>query len=173
MASATRPRHSSEYRFWTLMCTLAALVFLLFYVLWLQRQREQRLQVTVDIVLQLINSRNFARFHNLRVIKIHNDLVGRLNDQYERELRENGDGPREIDGATLPTLSFWQRAHRCQSWYLNSGPKLLKASSPKRQATFPRWRQPANLVSSLPPLSSHAVHKEELSRQQRHPNRPI
>ena len=92
--------------FWTLMCTLAALVFLLFYVLWLQRQREQRLQVTVDIVLQLINSRNFARFHNLRVIKIHNDLVGRLNDQYERELRENGDGPREIDGATLPTLSF-------------------------------------------------------------------
>ena len=92
--------------FWTLMCTLAALVFLLFYVLWLKRQREQRLQVTVDIVLQLINSRNFARFHNLRVIKIHNDLVGRLNDQYERELRENGDGPREIDGATLPTLSF-------------------------------------------------------------------
>ena len=92
--------------FWTLMCTLAALVFLLFYVLWLQRQREQRLQVTVDIVLQLINSRNFARFHNLRVIKIHNDLVGRLNDQYERELRENGDAPSVIDGATLPPSSL-------------------------------------------------------------------
>jgi hypothetical protein len=92
--------------FWTLMCTLAALVFLLFYVLWLKRQREQRLQVTVDIVLQLINSRNFARFHNLRVIKIHNDLVGRLNDQYERELRENGDAPSVIDGATLPPSSL-------------------------------------------------------------------
>ena len=92
--------------FWTLMLALAALALSLSYILWLTRQRDQRLQVTVDIVLQLINSRNFARYHNLRVIKIHNDLVERLNDQYERELRENGDGPREIDGATLPTLSF-------------------------------------------------------------------
>ena len=92
--------------FWGLMSALVAILLLLFYTLWLTRQRDQRLQVTVDIVLQLTNSRNFARYHNLRVIKIHNDLVERLNDQYERELRENGDGPREIDGATLPTLSF-------------------------------------------------------------------
>jgi len=76
------------------------------YVLWLQRQRDQRLQVTVDLVLQLTNSRNFARYHNLRVIKIHNDLVERLNDQYERELRVNGDAPREISSATLPALSL-------------------------------------------------------------------
>src|ERR1039458_8707927 len=87
--------------FWGLMSVLVAILLLLFYTLGLTRQRDQRLQVTVDIVLQLTNSRNFARYHNLRVIKIHNDLVERLNDQYERELRENGDGPREIDGATL------------------------------------------------------------------------
>jgi hypothetical protein len=92
--------------FWGLMCALVAILLLLLYVFWLMRQRDQRLAVTVDIVLQLTNSRNFARYHNLRVIKIHNDLVERLNDQYERELRENDDGPREIDGATLPTLSF-------------------------------------------------------------------
>jgi hypothetical protein len=88
------------------MCALVAILLLLFYVLWLTHQRDQRLQVTVDIVLQLTNSRNFARYHNLRVIKIHNELVERLNDQYERELRENGDAPREISSATLPALSF-------------------------------------------------------------------
>ena len=92
--------------FWGLMCALGTILLLLFYVLWLTRQRDQRLRITVDIVLQLTNSRNFARYHNLRVIKIHNDLVDRLNDQYERELRENGDAPREIDSATLPALSF-------------------------------------------------------------------
>jgi hypothetical protein len=92
--------------FWGLMCALGTILLLLFYVLWLTRQRDQRLRVTVDIVLQLTNSRNFARYHNLRIIKIHNDLVDRLNDQYERELRENGDAPREIDSATLPALSF-------------------------------------------------------------------
>ena len=92
--------------FWALMCALVAIIFLLLYVLWLTRQRDQRLQVTVDIVLQLINSRNFARYHNLRVIKIHNDLVERLNDQYERELRANADGTRELDSASLPSLSF-------------------------------------------------------------------
>jgi hypothetical protein len=88
------------------MCALVAILLLLFYVIWLTHQRDQRLQVTVDIVLQLTNSRNFARYHNLRVIKIHNELVERLNDQYERELRENGDAPREISSATLPALSF-------------------------------------------------------------------
>jgi chaperonin cofactor prefoldin len=87
------------------MCALVAILLLLLYVLWLMRQRDQRLRVTVDIVLQLTNSRNFARFHNMRVIKIHNELVERLNDQYERELRENGDAPREIDSATLPASS--------------------------------------------------------------------
>jgi hypothetical protein len=92
--------------FWGLMCALIAILLLLLYVFWLMRQRDQRLAVTVDIVLQLTNSRNFARYHNLRVIKIHNNLVERINDQYERELRENGDGPREIDSATLPALSF-------------------------------------------------------------------
>jgi hypothetical protein len=92
--------------FWGLMCALAAIVGLLHYILWLLRQRDQRLRVTVDIVLQLTNSRNFARYHNLRVIKIHNELVERLNDQYERELRENGDAPREISSASLPPLSF-------------------------------------------------------------------
>ena len=91
--------------FWGLMCALGAIIGLLLYVHLLLRQRDQRLRVTVDIVLQLTNSRNFARYHNLRVIKIHNELVERLNDQYERELRENGDAPREISGATLPALS--------------------------------------------------------------------
>ena len=48
--------------FWGLMCALGAILLLLLYVLWLMRQRDQRLRVTVDIVLQLTNSRNFARF---------------------------------------------------------------------------------------------------------------
>jgi hypothetical protein len=91
--------------FWGLICSLVTILLLLLYVLWLQRQRDQRLRVTVDLVLQLTNSRNFARFHNMRVIKIHNDLVERLNDQYERELREDGGAPREIDSATLPASS--------------------------------------------------------------------
>jgi hypothetical protein len=91
--------------FWGLMCALGAIIGLLLYVHWLLRQRDQRLRVTVDIALQLTNSRNFARYHNLRVIKIHNELVERLNDQYERELRENGDAPREINGATLTASS--------------------------------------------------------------------
>jgi hypothetical protein len=127
--------------FWTLMCTLAALVFLLFYVLWLKRQREQRLQVTVDIVLQLINSRNFARFHNLRVIKIHNDLVGRLNDQYERELRENGDAPSVIDGATLPPSS------------LASPSGLTADSAPGQQSQASGNEQPAE-ISRIPSVAA-------------------
>jgi len=42
--------------------------------------------------------RNFARYHNLRVIKIHNRLCrASQRSNMSRELRENGDGPREID----------------------------------------------------------------------------
>jgi hypothetical protein len=132
--------------FWGLMCALVAILLLLLYILWLMRQRDQRLRITVDIVLQLTNSRNFARYHNLRVIKIHNDLVERLNDQYERELRENGDGPREIDSATLPALSFLAPSGPERRFSIpNSRPKRPTASSPKRQAASPRSRLPANL----------------------------
>jgi len=91
--------------FWCLMISFVAIITLLLYILWLLRQRDQRLRITVDIVHQLTNSRNFARFHNLRVIKIHNDLVERLNDQFERELREGGDNQRPIESATLPGVS--------------------------------------------------------------------
>ena len=123
--------------FWGLMCALVAILLLLLYVLWLMRQRDQRLRVTVDIVLQLTNSRNFARFHNMRVIKIHNELVERLNDQYERELRENGDAPREIDSATLPKLSFLTL----------SGPS---ANSTSEQQTEAPGSEQSQEVSSIP-----------------------
>ena len=68
----------------------------------------------------------------MRVIKIHNELVERLNDQYERELRENGDAPREIDSATLPKLSFLTPSGPSAIQHPNSRPKLPAASSPKR-----------------------------------------
>jgi hypothetical protein len=91
--------------YWVMMCALVAVIVLLLYIYWLLRQRDQRMRVTVDMVLQLINSRNYARYHNLRIIKIHNDLVDRINDQYERELRENGDGPRATDSSAIPGLA--------------------------------------------------------------------
>ena len=127
--------------FWGLMCALVAILLLLLYVLWLMRQRDQRLAVTVDIVLQLTNSRNFARYHNLRVIKIHNDLVERLNDQYERELRENGDGPREIDSATLPALSFL-------------APSGQVADSTPEQQTEASDSEQSQEVSSIPSVAA-------------------
>ena len=127
--------------FWALMCALVAILFLLLYVLWLTRQRDQRLQVTVDIVLQLINSRNFARYHNLRVIKIHNDLVERLNDQYERELRENGEAPREIDSATLSALSLL-------------APSAQPADSTSVQQTEPSGSEQSQEVSSIPSVAA-------------------
>ena len=127
--------------FWALMCALVAILFLLLYVLWLTRQRHQRLQVTVDIVLQLINSRNFARYHNLRVIKIHNDLVERLNDQYERELRENGDTPSVIDGATLPPSS------------LASPSGLTADPAPGQQSQASGNEQPAE-ISRIPSVAA-------------------
>jgi hypothetical protein len=91
--------------YWVMMCALVAVIVLLLYIYWLLRQRDQRMRVTVDMVLQLINSRNYARYHNLRIIKIHNDLVDRINNQYERELRENGDGPRATDSSAIPGLA--------------------------------------------------------------------
>ena len=127
--------------FWGLMCALVAILLLLLYVLWLMRQRDQRLAVTVDIVLQLTNSRNFARYHNLRVIKIHNNLVERINDQYERELRENGDGPREIDSATLPALSFL-------------APSGQVADSTPEQQTEPSDSEQSQEVSSIPSVAA-------------------
>ncbi len=127
--------------FWGLMCALVAILLLLLYVLWLMRQRDQRLRVTVDIVLQLTNSRNFARFHNMRVIKIHNELVERLNDQYERELRENGDAPREIDSATLPKLSF----------LAVSGPS---ADSTSEQQTEAPGSEQSQEISSIPSVAA-------------------
>ena len=127
--------------FWGLMCALVAILLLLSYILWLTRQRDQRLQVTVDIVLQLINSRNFARYHNLRVIKIHNDLVERLNDQYERELRENGDTPSVIDGATLPPSS------------LASPSGLTVDSAPGQQSQASGNEQPAE-ISRIPSVAA-------------------
>src|ERR1017187_5646129 len=127
--------------FWGLMCALVAILLLLSYILWLTRQRDQRLQVTVDIVLQLINSRNFARYHNLRVIKIHNDLVERLNDQYERELRENGDTPSVIDGATLPPSS------------LASPSGLTADSAPGQQSQASGNEQPAE-ISCIPSVAA-------------------
>jgi hypothetical protein len=123
------------------MCALVAILLLLLYVFWLMRQRDQRLAVTVDIVLQLTNSRNFARYHNLRVIKIHNDLVERLNDQYERELRENGDGPREIDSATLPALSFL-------------APSGQVADSTPEQQTEASDSEQSQEVSSIPSVAA-------------------
>jgi len=111
------------------------------YVLWLQRQRDQRLQVTVDLVLQLTNSRNFARYHNLRVIKIHNELVERLNDQYERELRENADAPREISSATLPALSPLAPSGQPTD------------TTPEQQMEAPDSEQPQE-VSSIPSLAA-------------------
>ena len=127
--------------FWGLMCALVAILLLLLYVLWLMRQRDQRLAVTVDIVLQLTNSRNFARYHNLRVIKIHNNLVERINDQYERELRENGDGPREIDSATLPALSFL-------------APSGQVADSTPKQQTEASDSEQSQEVSSIPSVAA-------------------
>jgi hypothetical protein len=123
------------------MCALVAILLLLFYVLWLQRQRDQRLQVTVDLVLQLTNSRNFARYHNLRVIKIHNELVERLNDQYERELRENADAPREISSATLPALSPLAPSGQPTD------------TTPEQQMEAPDSEQPQE-VSSIPSLAA-------------------
>ena len=127
--------------FWGLMCALVAILLLLLYVFWLMRQRDQRLAVTVDIVLQLTNSRNFARYHNLRVIKIHNNLVERINDQYERELRENGDGPREIDCATLPALSFL-------------APSGQVADSTPEQQTEASDSEQSQEVSSIPSVAA-------------------
>jgi hypothetical protein len=94
--------------FWGLMVSFVAIIGLMVYILWLLRQRDQRLRITVDIVQQLTNSRNYARFHNLRVINIHNDLVGRLNDQYEGELRDGGGVPREVDSASMPGPSLYR-----------------------------------------------------------------
>ena len=127
--------------FWGLMCALVAILLLLFYVLWLQRQRDQRLQVTVDLVLQLTNSRNFARYHTLRVIKIHNELVERLNAQYERELRENADAPREISSATLPALSPLAPSGQPTD------------TTPEQQMEAPDSEQPQE-VSSIPSLAA-------------------
>ena len=133
--------------FWGLMCALVAILLLLLYVLWLMRQRDQRLRVTVDIVLQLTNSRNFARFHNMRVIKIHNELVERLNDQYERELRENGDAPREIDSATLPKLSFLTL----------SGPSANSTSEQQTEAPGSEQSQEVSSIPSVAAASEFAI----------------
>ena len=139
--------------FWGLLCALVAMLLLLLYVLWLMRQRDQRLTVTVDIVLQLTNSRNFARYHNLRVIKIHNDFVERLNEQYERELRENGDGPREIDSATLPALPFLAPSGQSADSTSEQQTEASGSEQSQEVSSIPRSRLPANLASSLAPSS--------------------
>jgi hypothetical protein len=123
--------------FWGLMCALVVIIVLLLYILWMMGQRDQRLRITVDIVLQLTNSRNFARYHNLRVIKIHNDLVERLNDQFERELRVNGDGPREVDSATLPVLSFLRSSGPSEDSASQPGAEAADSEEPHETSTIP------------------------------------
>jgi hypothetical protein len=78
----------SEY--WGVVCEGIAITFLLLYIFWMRNQRAERFRMTVDIVHQLLNSRAFARFHANRVIRIHNELVRKLNDEHESKLRSGG-----------------------------------------------------------------------------------
>jgi hypothetical protein len=82
--------------YWGVVVEGIAITFLLLYIFWMRNQRAERFRMTVDMVHQLLNSRAFARFHATRVIKIHNELVRKLNDEYESKLRSGGSDELDI-----------------------------------------------------------------------------
>jgi hypothetical protein len=88
-----------EVEFWSSILFGSALVIALAYISWLHRQRDDRYRITVDIIMQLLNSRDYALFHNLRVIKKHNDLVARLNEEFD-----NRDSSSAEQTATKPPV---------------------------------------------------------------------
>jgi hypothetical protein len=82
--------------YWGVVVEGIAITFLLLYIFWMRNQRAERFRMTVDIVHQLLNSRAFARFHANRVIRIHNELVRKLNDKHESKLRAGGSDELDI-----------------------------------------------------------------------------
>jgi hypothetical protein len=82
--------------YWGVVCEGIAITFLLLYIFWMRNQRAERFRMTVDMVHQLLNSRAFARFHANRVIRIHNELVRKLNDEHESKMRSGGSDELDI-----------------------------------------------------------------------------
>jgi hypothetical protein len=82
--------------YWGVVVEGIAITFLLLYIFWMRNQRAERFRMTVDMVHQLLNSRAFARFHANRVIRIHNELVRKLNDEHESKLRSGGSNELDI-----------------------------------------------------------------------------
>jgi hypothetical protein len=93
--------------YWGVVVEGIAITILLLYVFWMRNQRAERFRMTVDMVHQLLNSRAFARFHATRVINIHNELVRKLNDEYESKLRSGGSDESDIapQQVAIPRLS--------------------------------------------------------------------
>lgn len=74
--------------FWLAVGELILLAILTLYLMYLLRQREQRLWISADIACQLHNSWAVAHNKSKAVIAEHNSWMQQINDAYDASLRD-------------------------------------------------------------------------------------
>jgi hypothetical protein len=89
---------------WGLVGAGTLIIILCLYIFWLNRQRDERYRLTVDIMLQSVNAHRFARFHAHRVIAKYNLLVDGMNAEYESDMRDTG-SPLSLSGSSAIAMS--------------------------------------------------------------------
>jgi len=72
-----------NFYYWALLTLIVIVMLQSSYILWLQRQREERLQIAGGIVAQLWNAHVFAQQKALEAIEAHNRLVAELDAKDE------------------------------------------------------------------------------------------
>ena len=75
--------------FWITLGQSFAILILVSYIFWLFRQRNNRLEISVNIVTQLANSYLYTRSRAIDAIGRHNLLVDDYNELAERRARQH------------------------------------------------------------------------------------
>jgi hypothetical protein len=73
--------------FWIILGQSFTILILVSYMFWLFRQRNNRLEISVNIVTQLVNSYLYTRSHAIDAIGRHNRLVDDYNELAEKQSR--------------------------------------------------------------------------------------
>ena len=73
--------------FWIIVAEGVTVLILVLYVFWLFRERENRLEISVNIVTQLANSYLYTRSRAVDAIRRHNQLVDEYNALAEKQSR--------------------------------------------------------------------------------------
>lgn len=74
----------ANYVFWIAVAMSLAMLFALLYIYWLHKDRDRRLDISVNILTQIANAFIDARDHALDAIERHNQLADDYNEMAEK-----------------------------------------------------------------------------------------